>query len=128
MIPSVFVWLDALPLSPNGKISRQALPAPDSSRPDLGTSFVAPQTLLEEALAQIWADLLRLERVGIHDNFFALGGHSLLATQVVSRVRDHCHIELPLRSLFEAQTIASLAAYIDTTSMPKLDRPTSPRI
>ena len=115
MIPSVFVWLDALPLSPNGKISRQALPAPDSSRPDLGTSFVAPQTLLEEALAQIWADLLRLERVGIHDNFFALGGHSLLATQVVSRVRDHCHIELPLRSLFEAQTIASLAAYIDTT-------------
>ncbi len=81
MVPAVFVLLDALPLMPNGKIDRRALPAPDRSRPELDKAFVAPRTPTEELLAEIWAQLLDIERVGVHDNFFDLGGHSLLATQ-----------------------------------------------
>jgi surfactin family lipopeptide synthetase A len=112
MIPSVFIRLDALPLTPNGKVDRRALPAPDQARPAPEDAFVAPRTPVEEELARIWAQVLGLERVGIHDNFFALGGHSLLATRVVSRLRDTFHTELPLRSLFEAPTVAGLALTI----------------
>ena len=109
MVPSVLVLLEAFPLSPNGKVNRRALPEPDDSRPQLESLHVAPRTPIEELLATIWADLLMLERVGIHDNFFDLGGHSLLATRVVSRVRQSFSVELPLRSLFDAPTIAGLA-------------------
>ncbi|HEY0604518.1 MAG TPA: amino acid adenylation domain-containing protein, partial [Herpetosiphonaceae bacterium] len=112
MVPSAFVVLDALPLSPNGKLERRALPAPDAARSPLDDSFVAPQSPIEEVLAGIWAGVLRLERAGIHDNFFALGGHSLLATQVISRIRDAFQVELPLRVLFEAPTVAQLAERI----------------
>jgi amino acid adenylation domain-containing protein len=109
MIPSAFVFLDSLPLTANGKVDRQALPAPGPSRPDLETAFIEPRTPTEELLAKVWAELLRLEKVGIHDNFFELGGHSLLATQVTSRMRAVFGIEMPLRSLFEHPTIAGLA-------------------
>ena len=109
MVPSAFVFLDSLPLTPNGKLDRKALPAPDQSRPELGDAFVAPRTPIEEILANIWAEILTLDKVGIHDNFFQLGGHSLLATQVVSRIRDCFRLDLPLRSLFEAPTIKGLA-------------------
>ena len=113
MVPAVFVLLDALPLMPNGKIDRRALPAPDRTRPELDKAFVAPRTPTEELLAEIWAQLLDIERVGIHDNFFDLGGHSLLATQVVSRVREAFQVEIPLRRLFEVPTVAGLAESIE---------------
>ncbi|HEY0739279.1 MAG TPA: amino acid adenylation domain-containing protein [Herpetosiphonaceae bacterium] len=116
MIPSAFVVLPALPLTPNGKVDRRALPAPDTSRTLLDTTFVAPRTPLEENLAAIWAEVLHLERVGVYDNFSVLGGHSLLATQLISRVRETFEVELPLRSLFEAEqsTIAGMVERIET--------------
>ncbi len=114
MIPSAFVFLDCLPLTPSGKIDRKALPPPELSRPELESAFVAPRTEVEKRLADIWADVLKLEEVGIHDNFFDLGGHSLLATQVISRLRAEFGVELPLRMLFEHPTVASLAERIET--------------
>ena len=113
MIPTVFVMLDALPVTPNGKIDRQALPRPDHSRPALAEDYVAPQTPVEVLLATIWAEVLKVKRVGIRDNFFALGGHSLLATMVIARINNQFHLEVPLRSLFECQTVAALATLID---------------
>jgi len=113
MVPAVFVLLDTLPLLSNGKIDRRALPAPDRTRPELDKSFVAPRTPTEELLAQIWAQLLEIERVGVHDNFFDLGGHSLLATQAVSRMREAFQVEIPLRRLFEVPTVAGLAESIE---------------
>jgi len=112
MVPSAFVFLDALPLTPSGKVDRRALPAPDQSRPELESPFVAPRTPVEEALAGIWAEVLKLKQVGVRDNFFDLGGHSLLATQVMSRVRAVLKVELPLRALFEKPTIAELSSVI----------------
>jgi amino acid adenylation domain-containing protein len=112
MIPSAFIFLDSLPLTPNGKLDRAAFPAPGPSRPDMAETYLPPRTSVEEKLAAIWRDILKLERVGIHDDFFALGGHSLLATQVISRVTDAFEVELPLRSLFETPTVAGLAARV----------------
>jgi amino acid adenylation domain-containing protein len=112
MIPSVFVWLDALPRLPGSKIDRLALPPPDSARPALTTPFVAPRTPVEDLLARLWAELLGLDEVGMHDNFFDLGGHSLLVTQLMSRLRDAFQVELPLERLFETSTVATLAAAI----------------
>jgi len=113
MVPSAFVVLDALPVTPNGKVDRDALPAPSQHRSELAEALAAPRTPGEEALATIWADVLKLDTVGAHDNFFDLGGHSLLAVQVVSRVRKAFHVELPLRSLFQTPTVAGLAATIE---------------
>ena len=104
MVPSAFVFLHEYPLTPNKKIDRKALPAPDQSRPELAHQYVAPRDAIEENVTNIFAGVLKLERVGIQDNFFELGGHSLLATQVISRVRQECHVDLPLRALFEALT------------------------
>jgi amino acid adenylation domain-containing protein len=113
MVPSAFVLLDALPLMPNGKVDRRALPALDPARPHFEKALVAPRTPTEEVLAAIWAESLGIERVGIHDNFFDLGGHSLLATQVVSRMRDAFQVEIPLRRLFETPTVAGLAESVE---------------
>ncbi|MGH9897066.1 MAG: AMP-binding enzyme, partial [bacterium] len=121
MVPSSFVFLDALPLTPNGKVDRRNLPAPDPSRPDLKEVFVAPRTPVEELLAEIWAEVLKLERVGIHDNFFELGGHSLLLTQVASRVRQAFQVLLPLRVLFDAPTIADLTRAIAAAQLEQAD-------
>jgi acyl carrier protein len=112
MMPSAFVLLDALPLTPNGKVDRLALPAPDQARPDLEGTFVAPRTPVEEVVAGVWAEVLGLERIGVHDNFLDLGGHSLLATQVMSRICRAFRVELPLRRFFEASTVASLSQII----------------
>lgn len=113
MIPSTFVFLEALPLTPNGKVDRKALPEPSKDRLDLGTPFVAPRTQVEKVLAKIWAEVLSLDRVGIHDSFFDLGGHSLAATRVVSQVIKQFQLEIPLQLLFTAPTIAEMAAVID---------------
>ncbi len=109
MIPVAFVLLEALPLTANGKVDRRALPAPDAARPDLDATFVAPRTPEEAALAAIWAQVLRRERVGVHDNFFALGGDSILAIQVISKARQ-AGLQLAPRQMFQHQTVAELAA------------------
>ena len=113
MVPSSYVTLDQFPLTPNGKVDRRALPAPDFTRPDFAAAFVAPRTPTEELLAGIWAHLLGLENVGIQDNFFDLGGHSLLATQVLSRIRAAFRVDLPLRKLFESPTVSGLAESVE---------------
>ncbi|MGE0127977.1 MAG: amino acid adenylation domain-containing protein [Blastocatellales bacterium] len=113
MTPAAFVTLDTLPLTSNGKIDRRALPAPEQSRPELAEAFVAPRNPVEELLAGIWTDVLEIERVGVHDNFFDLGGHSLLATKLFSRIRDTFQVELPLADLFDSSTVAALAERIE---------------
>ena len=97
--------LKALPLTPNGKIDRQALPAP-SIAANFTDTLVGSRTPGEEILAGIWSQLLNLKKVGIHDNFFDLGGHSLLIAQLLAKVRESFQVELPLRVLFEAPTVA----------------------
>lgn len=109
MVPSTIVFLDAFPLTPNGKVDRQALPAPDGTRPDLGNEYAAPRNYVEETLASVWCEVLRVKKVGIHDNFFELGGHSLLAAQVISNVDEILNVELSIRSFFDMPTIAQLA-------------------
>ena len=112
MIPSALVILDTLPLLPNGKVNRRELPAPDNSRPDMNRVYVAPRNPVEEELVTIWYELLGVEGIGVEDDFFILGGHSLLATQATSRIREAFHIQLPLRSIFEAPTIAGISEMI----------------
>jgi len=113
MIPSAFVFLGALPLSPNGKIDRHVLPAPDRGRV-METAFVAPRTRVEEELVGIWKEALNLDQVGVQDDFLVLGGNSLLAIQVLVRVLRDFKLELTLRSLLEVSTVAELAQIIET--------------
>jgi amino acid adenylation domain-containing protein len=146
MLPVVLVHMDSLPLTPNGKVDRAALPAPEQGitaqaasapgtpagagiravwkldqRTQARHEHVAPRTPVEVKLAAIWAELLHLDRVGVHDSFFELGGHSLVAIQVVARIRSECNVDLPLRSLFEVPTLAELA-----TAVTALARPDAP--
>ena len=111
MIPSAFVLLEAIPLNANGKVDYKALPAPERRHPR-PCAYVPPRNPDEGLLVEIWQELLRVDRVGIHDNFFAVGGHSLLAAQVVSRIERRHNVELPLREMFQWPTIAELAERI----------------
>ena len=121
MVPTSFVPLDTFPLTPNGKIDRNALPSPELSRDDLEAAYVAPETLVEEALADIWRDILGIEQVGIRDNFFDLGGHSLLATRVVSQIQHTFEITIPLNDFFKAPTISELALLLEELLLDEMD-------
>jgi amino acid adenylation domain-containing protein len=113
MLPACFVRLDQMPRTPNGKLDRQRLPKPDGLTAEPSGGFVPPASVTEQALAELWCELLQLARVGRHDHFFDLGGHSLLATQLVSRIRVQWEIELPLRAIFEAPELCNLAERVD---------------
>jgi amino acid adenylation domain-containing protein len=113
MVPSAFVWLKALPLTANGKLDRRALPLPNWGERTIDGVLTPPSTATEIDLASIWCELLKLNQVGIHDDFFALGGHSLLATQAVSRIREVLAVEIPLRTFFEFPTVAQLGRCIE---------------
>jgi amino acid adenylation domain-containing protein len=126
MIPAAFSWMAALPRNANGKLDRKALPEVQPDRDTLGSELLSPRTEMERALAELWAELLGLPRVGIEDDFFLLGGHSLLATQLVSRVRQGLGVELPLRTLFEAPTVAELARRLGGAPEAALPIPAGP--
>jgi acyl carrier protein len=122
MRPAAYVLLERLPLTANGKIDRQALPAPRYDQ-QAGDKFVTPRDVLEESIANVWREVLHLERIGVHDNFFELGGHSLTATQVFARLRRTLRSEIALRDMFEFPTIAEfaeVARILETGSQLKL--------
>ena len=112
MIPAAFVELPSIPLMPNGKVDRGALPLPPQNRPKLSTTYQAPGTPIEKALSGIWAETLGLPRVGIHDNLFDLGGHSLLAAQAVNRINQELESAITLRHLFDTPTVSGLALVV----------------
>ncbi len=111
-----------MPLTPNGKIDKRALPVPQVTEQKGEDVLADPMSPTEETLAQIWRDVLRIERFGVRDNFFALGGHSLLVTQVMSRVQETFQVEMTMRQFFEAPTISSLAAVIEETIVDQVSR------
>jgi amino acid adenylation domain-containing protein/thioester reductase-like protein len=113
MLPSTFVSLSEMPHSSSEKLDRRALPRPEALRPDLSESYVGPVTETEKSLSEIMVDLLGIDRVGLHDNFFALGGHSLLATRLASRIRDTLGVEVPLMDFFEQPTVAALTELVE---------------
>ena len=113
MVPSSYILLDKMPLTPNGKVDRKALPAPEGLYREIETEYVPPRTPVEEMLEHIWCRLLGAQRVSVVDNFFELGGHSLLATQLVSQVQGVFKVTLPLRKIFEQPTIIGLANEIE---------------
>jgi len=122
MIPAFLVRLDSMPLSPSGKIDRKALPAPERVGRNSGAPRVAPRNEIERALQEIWGEALRTERLGIHDHFFEIGGHSLIATQILTRIRSALHVDLAVKDLFDAPTIAGLAEVVQ-----KRDRKEAPK-
>jgi len=129
MMPSAFVLLKSLPLTANGKIDRRSLPVPDSVRPELAAAYVAPQTDIERAIATIWQEMLHLDRVGIHDNFFDLGGHSLLIVQLYSKLQGVFNRTISITDIFKYPTINSLAKYLnqDQNSQPAFDEQSQDR-
>ena len=121
MVPSAVVVLERLPLTPNGKVDRRALPAVEGARA-VDEAYLAPRTETEQRLAAIWQEVLRVERIGVNDNFFDLGGHSLLATQVISRAREAFGLNVALANLFDSPTVAGLAIHVDAMAAAG-DRP-----
>jgi len=121
MVPSVFVWLDKLPLTATGKVDRRALQEPDRRRPNLETPYVGPRTPIEDSLTRLWAEVLDIERVGVHDNFLDMGGDSLLATQVIARVINIFQIEVPLGDLLKVPTVEEMALIVVKTQATKAD-------
>jgi acyl carrier protein len=112
MVPAFFVFLDKMPLTPNGKINRRALPAPDQAQVQTETIYEPPVSETERCLAQMWQTLLAVEQVGLNDHFFHLGGHSLLATQLVSAIRSELNVELSLLTIFDIPTLGALAQHV----------------
>jgi acyl carrier protein len=121
MVPATFVILEELPLTPNGKVDQMSLPPPDESNTLRDDPRVAPRTEMEKTVAGILERVLNLEHVDVEENFFSLGGHSLLGAQLVARFRDTFGIEMPLRVIFEAPTVAELSAEIERLLVTKLE-------
>jgi acyl carrier protein len=113
MTPAAFMTLESLPMSPNGKVDRRALPAPAAFRPEMEATYLAPRNEIETMLAAIWQDALRLDKVGVHDNFFDLGGHSLLMVQVHSKMREALKKDIAMVDLFQYPTVSALAGYLN---------------
>ncbi len=113
MVPAAFVLLDAFPLTPNGKVDRQALLAPDMARPELAVAYAPPRTEIERVIAAVWQSVLQTDKVGVHDNFFDLGGHSLLLLQVHDKFQQHLQQDVSILEMFEYPTVSSLAQYLD---------------
>ncbi|MGH9759307.1 MAG: phosphopantetheine-binding protein, partial [Blastocatellia bacterium] len=122
MVPASYVVLDEMPLTANGKVDKRKLPAPSGSGVDSHGTFIAPRTLAEETLSNIWSEILGLETVGIYDNFFELGGHSLLTVQLIARVRSVFQVNVELRSIFEMPTVAGLAVVIEEAITEEIER------
>jgi acyl carrier protein len=112
MVPSAFVVVDAFPLTPNGKVDRRAFPAPWDTAQEPSLTFVSPRAGIESAIADVWRSILRVERVGVDDNFFDLGGHSLLVVQMQSKLRERFQCELSLMELFRRPTVGAIAEYL----------------
>jgi acyl carrier protein len=112
MVPSAFVTLETLPLTPNGKVDRRALPNQEGLRPDLEPTYVAPQTEVERSIATVWQEVLHVENVGVHDNFFDLGGHSLLMVKIQTKLQEVVNRDVSMTELFKYPTINSLARYL----------------
>ena len=127
MVPLHWQVLARMPLNANGKLDRKALPALDIGQA-LAHAYQAPRTELEATLAQIWAEVLKVERVGVLDNFFELGGHSLLATQIASRVQKALQRNVPLRAMFECSTVEELASYIEAQAASAIDERKAARL
>lgn len=121
MIPTVFMSLDELPKTPIGKMDRKALPAPDQDRLDLSKTYIAPTNPVEQMIADLWAEVLGVECVGIYDNFFDLGGHSLMATQIITRIKNTLQVDIPLRKLFDMPTVANLALVVAKAQTEQID-------
>jgi acyl carrier protein len=121
MVPSAFVALDAFPVNLSGKVDRNALPEPDPQELAATAGFVAPRNRRERVLAGIWASLLEIPELGVHDNFFALGGHSLLGVRLVWEVRETFGVEITIRNVFEKPTVASLTVVIEDAMLDLLD-------
>jgi hypothetical protein len=127
MVPTSFVMLDQLPLTPSGKLDRRALPAPEYSGIESEREYVAPRTEVEELLAAIWTRLLKVERVGVNDNFFELGGHSVLVTRMISEVNSNFQVDISLRVVFETPIMSSIASEIEK-AMAGNTKPLEPEI
>jgi hypothetical protein len=121
MLPSAFVFVDAFPLTPNGKIDRRALPAPHDRSPEFDASYIAPRTPTEEVLASIWREVLNLNQVSVHDNFFEVGGHSLLAVQLRFQIERTLEIEMPLVAIYLSPTIEGMALSVLQQKLEALD-------
>jgi acyl carrier protein len=122
MVPSTFVTLRELPLTPNAKVDRKALPAPEQAEPERQEDFLAPGSELEVSIARIWQEVLNLPRVGRRDNFFDLGGHSLLTVQVHARLRKELGLDLPLTDLFRFPTVQRLAEHVGGNGESRLEQ------
>jgi amino acid adenylation domain-containing protein len=124
MLPGAFVTLPEIPRTPNGKVDRATLPAPDAARPSLAAAYVAPEGPVEESMAELWADVMGVERVGVEDSFFDLGGHSILAVRLVARLAETFQVEIQLRTLFDAPTVRGLIAALsrDPQQAKRLER------
>jgi acyl carrier protein len=121
MVPAGFLFLDALPLTSNGKVDRRALPAIEHDKPQGRREYVAPRTEIEEALATICAEALSVEKLGIHDDFFELGGDSLMAIRAIFRIRKAVGVELQVRSFFDAPTVAGLAEVVEELILDQIE-------
>jgi amino acid adenylation domain-containing protein len=117
MVPSIFIRIDSLPMTPNGKVDRKALPDPEENRLKMDHEFVAPRTPTESNVSDIWQEVLEVDEVGVYDDFFALGGHSILAIRAVSRIRDGLGMDVGLAALFERPTVVAMAEFIDTLAL-----------